>query len=243
MNIPVIYEDNNLVAVNKPAGLVVHEDGKTRAATLVDWILENYPEIKNVGEQLVSTSGEQIHRPGIVHRLDKDTSGIMLIAKTESAYLHFKKQFQEHKIIKIYKTIVYGRIKDGDGVIDKPIARSPKDFRQRSAEKNARGKARESITEYRVIANNENYSYLEVSPKTGRTHQIRVHLKSIGHPVICDSLYAPKRECPKELGRLALHAFSIEFMTLEETKMLLEAPLPDDIGSLARNLFPALRDA
>jgi len=241
MNIPIIYEDENIVVVNKPSGLVVHPDGKSSESTLVDWILERYPEIKDVGEPLILSSGKKILRPGIVHRLDKDTSGILLITKNQKTFKHLKKQFQEHTIKKIYKALVYGELKKNKGIINEPIGRSGKDFRKRLSGEGARGEMRKAITEYQVIVKNKKYSFVEMYPKTGRTHQIRVHFKAIGHPVVCDSLYAPKRECPKELGRLALHAFSLEFMTPEKTMLRLEAPLPEDIQNMVNTLFSKLR--
>jgi len=234
MDILIVYEDENIIAVNKPAGLTVHPDGKRAKPTLVDWISEKHPEMKSVGESS--------DRPGIVHRLDKETSGILLLAKNQETFLFLKKQFQEQEVKKTYKAIVYGVLKEGKGIIDMPIARSAKDFRQKSAQGRMRGKARRAITEYEVLAKGSEYSFVEVYPKTGRTHQIRVHFKSIGHPIVCDSLYAPKRECPKELGRLALHAFALEFKTPQGTMLRLEAPLPDDIKQTIAVLFPELRE-
>jgi len=239
-NIPIIYEDDNFLAVNKPAGLMVHPDDRSDEPTLADWILEEYPQLENVGEQLVLSSGRRIKRPGIVHRLDKETSGILLVAKNQKTFSFFKKQFQEHKIKKTYQALVYGELKKNEGIIDKPIARSRKDFRLRSASKGIRGRQREAVTEYRVLVKNDQYSFVEVFPKTGRTHQIRVHFKAINHPIVCDTLYAPKQECIKELGRLALHASSVEFKTLEGATLRLEAPLAEDIRKVVSNLFPEL---
>jgi 23S rRNA pseudouridine1911/1915/1917 synthase len=226
-DIKIIYEDDNLLAINKPAGLVVHSDGKTKEYTLIDWIIENYPEIKNVGES-VEYNGHVISRPGIVHRIDRYTSGVLLIAKTQDSFLYLKEQFKERNIKKIYKAIVYGNVKKDSGTIDRPIGRSSKDFRAWSAESTARGKLRDAITEYKTLKNSKNFSYLELHPKTGRTHQIRVHLKYIKHPIVCDSLYAPKKECALGLSRMALHAEFIEFTLLNGTKTMIEAPLPND---------------
>ncbi|MBI2046372.1 MAG: RluA family pseudouridine synthase [Parcubacteria group bacterium] len=253
MGISVIYEDKDIIAINKPAGLVVHPDGRSTDRTLVDWILEKYPEIKNVGEPLVLTSGETIFRPGIVHRLDKDTSGVLVIAKTNEAFLFLKKQFQSREIKKTYRAIVYGSMKKDEGVIEKSIGKSRSDFRKWSAEYGARGVLREATTEYKVLARGHlgakppsdfPVTYLEVCPKTGRTHQIRVHLKSIGYPVLCDSLYATGKPClPREkggIGRLALHAYSLELAIPSGACLNLKAPLPDDFCAVLAMLQTAI---
>ena len=228
LDIQVLYEDEHVVAVNKPAGLVVHPDGKTIEPALTDWILEKYPHIKEVGEPSRSLEGETIYRPGIVHRLDRDTSGVLLVAKDQETFQHLKRQFQESETKKIYNVFVYGEIKEKEGIIDRPIARSRKDFRMWSAQRGGRGLARKAITEYSVIAENKGLSFVEARPKTGRTHQIRAHFKAINHPVVCDSLYAPKRESVLGFTRLALHSRSIEFTELNGSRRVVEAPLPAD---------------
>src|SRR3989344_3700990 len=143
MHISIIYEDKNILAINKPSGLLVHpardEDGRE---TLVDWIIKNRPEIRGVGEEMKLPSGKVVERPGIVHRLDKETSGILLIAKNQEAFLFLKKQFQEHTLKKIYLALVYGELKENEGVIDKPIGRSHSDWRQRSVSPRALGTKR-----------------------------------------------------------------------------------------------------
>lgn len=242
MRIEKIYEDENLVAINKPAGLVVHPDGRSTGETLVDWILKEYPDIKNIGEPLVLSNGKTIFRPGIVHRLDKDTSGILVIAKTNETFAFLKKQFQSREIKKTYRAIVYGSMKKDEGVIEKPIGKSRSDFRKWSAEYGARGVLREAVTEYKVLALSTEYTYIEAYPKTGRTHQIRVHLKAIGHPVLCDPLYAKGKPCPPELGRLALHARAIEFVALNGARLKLEAPLPDDFLSMLKTAKISVKD-
>ena len=226
--IKIIYEDKNILAVNKPAGLVVHSDGKTKEKTLADWILKNYPEIEDVGEPIVLNTGEIIKRPGIVHRLDRETSGILLVAKNQKTFLFLKEQFQGRDIQKSYRAFVYGEMKDDKGVIDRPIGRSAKDFRMWSAQRGARGAMREAVTEYKVLERGNGFSFVEVNQKTGRTHQIRVHFKAINHPVVNDSLYAPKRDKALGFERLALHSYSIEFSLSKGKKMKLEAELPQD---------------
>ncbi|MBU4479936.1 RluA family pseudouridine synthase, partial [Patescibacteria group bacterium] len=217
MKIKIIYEDKNIVVINKPAGLVVHSDGKTQEPTVADWVLKNYPETENVGEPLILSSGEIIKKPGIVHRLDRDTSGILLVAKNQKSFLFLKEQFQNRTIQKSYRAFVYGEMKNDEGIIDRPIGRSSGDFRKWSAQRGARGKMREAITEYKVLKRGSGFSFVEVNPKTGRTHQIRVHFKAINYPIVFDKLYAPKKNVlsstSHNLGfdRLALHAYSLEF--------------------------------
>lgn len=236
MKVSIIYEDEHMLAVNKPAGVAVHPDGRTDEYTLSDWVLEIYPESRDVGEPIKLSNGSEIQKNGIVHRLDRDTSGVMVIAKSQDAFLFLKKQFQERHVKKTYRAVVYGRMKEKTGVIDAPIGKSRGDFRQWSAEKGARGKLREATTEYKVIKTTPEYSYVELFPKTGRTHQIRVHLKSIGHPVICDKLYAANRPCPGHLSRMALHAFSISITSPGGALLTIDAPPPEDFETALAEL-------
>lgn len=228
-NIDILYENTDVVVVNKPAGLMVHHDGKRDEPTLVDWLLAQYPHIKGVGEPLVLSDDTQIDRPGIVHRLDKDTSGVLVATKTQQAFAHLKRQFQEKEVYKTYKAIVYGAVKKDHDTINRPIGRSAQDFRKWSAQRGARGTLREAITTYTVIKRGTDFSVLEVTPQTGRTHQIRVHLKAINHPVVCDTLYAPKQPCALDLQRQALHAATLSFALPSGERITAEAPLPQDI--------------
>lgn len=228
MQIEKIFENDEVVVVNKPAGLVVHFDGRTKEANLCDWILENYPEMENVGEPLVLQKGTEINRPGIVHRLDRETSGALIIAKTQESFLNLKEQFQNKEIKKIYNSFVWGKMSQGEGVIDRPIGKSSKDFRQWSAQRGARGVMREAITEYKVLKSNGEFSYLEINLKTGRTHQIRVHMKAVNHPVVGDKLYAPKRDFALGFNRVALHASLVEFSLINGERLKIEVELPKD---------------
>ena len=223
----VLYEDDSMLVLDKPAGLVVHPDGKTKEKTVTDWLTAHYLKIASVGEPLELTSGVVVERPGIVHRIDRETSGALLVAKTDKAYQSLKAQFQKRTIKKTYNAFVYGRVKRDVGVISAPIGRSKNDFRQFTIEK-VRGESREAVTHYAVLSRDKDWSYLELNPKTGRTHQIRVHLKSIGHPIIADKLYASSR--PKLLGfnRLALHARAVEFTDMRGKRIVVEAPFPKD---------------
>ncbi|MEI7810453.1 MAG: RluA family pseudouridine synthase [bacterium] len=235
MKIKILYEDKDILAINKPSGISVHADGRTKEKTLTDWILKNYPKMENVGEPMFYEEKE-IKRPGVVHRLDKDTSGVLLLAKTKKAHEFLKSQFQNREVKKVYNVVVSGWVKNDRGVVNKAIGRSPNDFRKKLAGRGARGELREAITEYRVLNRFKikllKFTFLEVRPKTGRTHQIRVHMKFINHPVVCDPLYDAGGFCIKEIGRLALHAKSISFKDLKGETMKIESKLPQEFLNL-----------
>lgn len=231
----LLYEDKYCFVINKPSGLMVHGDGKTKEKTLVDYLIKAYPELEGVGEPIrMEHAGKELSldRPGIVHRLDKETSGVLLIARTQKAFLHFKQQFKDREIKKEYHTIVWGGFSEPIGTINAPIGRSKNDFRKWHSGRGKRGEEREAVTHYRVkkeIKNNEGtFSYLEVIPKTGRTHQIRVHMKYRNHPVVGDRLYADGKPYALGFTRLALHSRRLVFKDLEGIERTVEAPLPVD---------------
>ena len=226
-SISSLYEDNDFLVINKPAGLVVHSDGKRKEESVVDWIKAERPEVCEVGEPLRLSTGEMIERSGIVHRLDKETSGVLIIAKNQKAYEHLKSQFKNRSVEKIYNAFAQGSFKDESGEIDFPIGRSARDFRRRAV-KGTRGETREALTLYKVLVNGREASFLEIFPKTGRNHQIRVHMKAVNHPIICDKLYSPKAQCILGFRRLALHARSIKFKDQSGDEINIEAPLPED---------------
>jgi 23S rRNA pseudouridine1911/1915/1917 synthase len=232
----IIYEDDDIVVIDKPSGLVVHGDGKSGVKTLVDWIVDRHPTIHDVGEPIVLQSGVIIHRPGIVHRLDKETSGIMVIAKHKTAYEFFKEQFKARAVRKIYHACVYGVVKQDKGVIDFAIGRSRKDFRLRSAQPRAKGDLREAVTHYRTVVRGTHHSYLELEPKTGRTHQLRVHLKAIHHPIIGDALYAPSGALDLGFTRMALHAYQLTLPMLQGEPRIFEAALPSVFVEAGRQI-------
>lgn len=241
MKIKILYEDKDILAIEKPSGISVHADGKKNEKNISDYFLEKYPKMKNVGESIF-VNGKEIKKPGIVHRLDKETSGVLLLAKNQKAFDFLKKQFMDRKIKKTYIAIVSNWLKNDKGIIDKPIGRSPADFRKRLAGRGARGELKEAFTQYKVLARlkdkeNHKFSLLEIKPKTGRTHQIRVHFKFLNYPIICDSLYNPNNFCPKEINRLALHAFSIEFKNLKDVWIKATSELPKEFKIAKKNFL------
>ena len=243
LNLSIIYQDNDIVVVNKPAGVAVHKGVAEKGETVADWLMEKFPEMKKVGD-------EPEFRPGIVHRLDKDTSGVLVAARIQKSFEFLKNQFQKREVVKKYLALVEGELKNDNGTIDLPIGRSKSDFRKKLASDNAKGELREAVTEYKVLErfgsvrhsmSNTNtghpYTLVEAYPKTGRTHQIRVHFKAIGHPIVCDSLYGGKRmTCPFGLARHFLHANFLEFVSPSGARLKLEADLPEDLAEVLAGL-------
>jgi 23S rRNA pseudouridine1911/1915/1917 synthase len=211
--IEVLYEDASLIAVNKPAGLTVHAGAGLHSGTLVNRLVHHFGALSQLGGDM---------RPGIVHRLDKDTSGVLLVARTDAAHRVLAAQFAGRTVEKAYLALVHGKVRADSGRITKPIARDP----VRRTRMTARLKSgREALTEYRVRKRFEKFTYLEVRIGTGRTHQIRVHLASIGHPVAGDRVYgAPAAE------RLFLHAARIGFVSpATRERVTVESPLPPEL--------------
>lgn len=227
--IDIVYEDSDIIVIDKPAGLLTHKaESSPGEKTLVDFLIKHYPLIKNVGENL--------SRPGIVHRLDRETSGLIVAAKNNETFHYLKKLFQDRKIEKRYYALVYGILKEKTGTIDLPLAKlEGKQTAKLKGKKKLEGKT--AITQYKVIKEFEKYSLLNVVIKTGRTHQIRVHLKAIGHPVVCDKIYAPKKAiCPESIGRLFLHAYYISFITPAGNPLTLESDLPEELARGLENI-------
>ncbi len=242
MKINILYEDKDFLAIDKPIGISVHGDGRSKEKTLVDFILKKYTKMKNVGEPMflnVDNKEVKILRPGIVHRLDKDTSGVLVLAKNQKSFLFLKEQFKNRDIRKVYNALVSGTLKYERGVINKPIGRSPSDFRKHLAGRGARGELREAITEYNVLKKiidkkGNKFSYLEVRPKTGRMHQIRVHLKYLNHPVVGDPLYNENGLKFKGIDRMMLHSKSIKFKNQKGEIIKIESPLPEEFENLIK---------
>jgi len=207
MKFKVLYEDDHCLFIDKPAGIMVHPDERNDEKTISDILKENY-DVDGVGD---------IGREGVVHRLDRNTTGVLLLAKDKIAFTTFKKQFKNHTIRKVYRAIVEGNIKDNTGMIALPIARARSDFRKRTVVdmfvKDQRGEEREALTRYKVLSrsklpNGKSYTYVEVYPLTGRTHQIRAHFRGIRHSIIGDDLYG-SREGKNDAERSMLHAYSL----------------------------------
>ncbi|MEK7068212.1 MAG: RluA family pseudouridine synthase [Patescibacteria group bacterium] len=216
----ILYEDDDIIVVDKPAGMIVYPDGKHDYPALDAWLTKKYGSVF------------------MVHRLDRETSGVLVVARTEAAREFLKEQFKNREIKKTYRTFVHGGFKDERGIIDKPIGsarggRGPRSARQ------PYGTMRDALTHYRVIGRGNGASYLEVFPKTGRTHQIRVHMAAIQHPIIGDVLYSPGRPTLLGFERLALHALSLSFTHPNGKEMSFQAPLPPDFvaaeGELGKN--------
>ena len=225
----VLYEDPDVVAIDKPAGMVVHSGAGVHSGTLVNALLHRFASLSRSAGEL---------RPGIVHRLDRYTSGVLLVAKNDAAHQRLAEQFASRKVEKTYLALVHGSIKQDHGRIEKPITRDPRQ-RTRMTARLSRGRA--AWTEYRVLRRFPGFTFLEVRIGTGRTHQIRVHLASIGHPVVGDRLYgAPAKVAGQPpLPRFFLHAHRIRFQQPSTGEpVTIESPLPPDLAGWISGLAP-----
>lgn len=249
----VLYNNHGLIIIDKPAGMVVHPGAGFKGETLASALLYHFKDIYVVGEE---------HRPGIVHRLDKDTSGVMLVAKIEQMYQYLKDAFSERKVRKEYIALVYGKMDKPHGFIETAIGKSKTDFRKQTVKDPVEGK--EAVTEYQVLeylnlpspaphpafghllpqgekvkqsaASVDTCSLLLVKLHTGRTHQIRAHLASIGHPLMGDELYGNKKTVLPGLHRQFLHAKKIEVRLPDSTWIEAESDFPDDLRQVLKNL-------
>ena len=219
----VLYEDSDLVVINKPVGLVVHPGAGQREHTLVNALLHYFPKLSGIGGK---------ERPGIVHRLDKETSGCLVVAKTDEAHRNLSAQFADRAVEKVYLALVTGKLSKSAGLIDQKIGRHPI-HRQQMSIQTKRGRA--AKTEYRVISSSAKASLIECRLHSGRTHQIRVHLHHLGHPVLGDKVYGAKNA--KNFSRQMLHAWKLGFAhpRTGEWKRF-EAPMPDDFLNATKSL-------
>ena len=240
--LPILYEDADIVAVAKPAGLITHSDGRTAEETAEDWFKENYPEAGALASEAPVEEGSTERKVGYVHRLDRDTSGVLVFAKNPAAYDFLRKAFHDREVKKTYLAFTYGAPKEKTGVIDFDIGRSRQDFRLRSAQPKAKGQMRDALTRYEVIGEYGDYALMKMSPETGRTHQIRVHLKAIHHPIISDPLYAPKHKSALGITRLGLHAYMLDIPLPQGGRTTIVAPIPSDLAP-AFALFPGASEA
>lgn len=222
MDLDIVYEDSDIIVVNKQRGLVVHPAPGHTSGTLVNGLLAHCKDLSGINGEI---------RPGIVHRIDKDTSGLLVVAKNHKAHESLSEQLKNHTVIRKYKAIVHGKIEHERGVINAPIGRDEHDRKKMAVTP----KGREAITHFYVLERFRDYTFVECELKTGRTHQIRVHMKYIGHPVAGDPKYGPKKTLPIE-GQ-ALHAETLGFIHPTTKKQLLfQAPLPDDMKALLKQL-------
>ncbi len=232
MNLPsIIFEDQDIFVIDKPSGWISDKSNtSTNQPVIQKWISENYEYEANTFE----------FRNGVVHRLDKETSGLLVIAKSKRAYIELQRQFKERIVKKTYYALVHGKLNKNEGVIDEPVGRLP--WRRDRFGVIANG--RDAVTEYNSIAHyklqNDDYSLVELKPKTGRTHQIRIHLKHLGFPIVSDEFYAGRktsRSDRKWCARLFLHAGSISFLSPSSNKMVeFNSDLPSDLRNALENL-------
>lgn len=225
-NIPldILYEDQDIIVINKPRGMVVYPAPGNYSGTLVNALLYHTERLSDVGGG---------GRPGIVHRLDKDTSGVMVVAKNDKAHLNLARQLKDRRITKIYKTLVWGAIQENQATIEAPIGRHPVKRKEMAV---GAPNAREAITHFKVLERFSEFTFLKVKLETGRTHQIRVHMKFIGHPVVGDPVYTQKKN-PFNIKGQALHAYMLGLFHPRSNKyMEFKAPLPDDIASILKLL-------
>ncbi len=226
-NIPldIAYEDDDLLVVNKPKDMVVHPAAGNTSGTLVNALLYY------CGDSLSGING--VLRPGIVHRIDKDTSGLLIVAKNDFSHRLLAEQIKEHSFTRKYQAVVYGNFKDDEGTVNAPIGRHPTDRKKMAVtEKNSRN----AVTHYRVLGRYNGFTHLELKLETGRTHQIRVHMSYIGHPVAGDAVYGPKKVITSLHGQ-CLHAYYISFVHPRSGETLtLFAPLPDYFTSFLKSL-------
>lgn len=208
--VEIVHEDEDIIVINKSAGICVHPSSEREDDALANALIALYPEIIGVGDDSLAS----YLRPGIVHRLDKDTSGVMVVARNQESFDELKRKFQGREILKKYEAIVYEDVKEDHFVVSDPIARATSYKKQVIAGKKTKTKVREAVTEFRVLEKFERFTLLEAQPKTGRMHQIRVHLHSVGHPIVGDKLYQKKEFSSskfKTASRQLLHAKELEF--------------------------------
>jgi len=229
----ILYEDKNLLIINKPSGIVVHPGiNNIDNPSIAGWFLQKYPFVLDVGENKL--------RPGIVHRLDKETSGVLILVKNNLAFRYMKNLFKTRKIKKKYIVLVRGEIKKQNGIINFPLMRSKKTpIKKKVVIKKDKGK--NALTKYKVLKRYQGYTLLEISPETGRMHQIRVHLASIGFPVVGDKIYGRlKKPGGLNLTHHFLHAQEISFISFDGKELKIQSPLPNDLKKLLQELKPKI---
>lgn len=232
----IIYSDKDIIVINKPPGISVHGGDSVIGSTVVDFLLGEFPDIAGVGDP---PTGGPI-RPGLVHRLDRDTSGVMVVARNQKSFYALKEIFQKRLAVKTYRAIVCGTPRTPRGTIDFAIGRMANNPTKRGVVqgRNAIRGARDAVTEYEVLKAGEQYSIVELRPNTGRMHQLRVHMQAIGHPIACDVKYGGKNVCcPAGCTRQLLHARSLSFSYPPGRKLYFEADPPEDFALAQKAVF------
>ncbi len=222
----VVYEDNDVMVINKPAGLLVHKTQTSNERTLVDGLLALHPEMKTVGDSE--------DRPGIVHRLDRQASGLLIVAKTQEAFEHLKQQFRERSVQKIYVVLVHGKMTELVGTINLPISRAKNSGKMAARPTSQEGK--EAITHYEVIEQFPHHALLKVRIETGRTHQIRAHFYAIEHPVAGDTIYKQKTLKGMDLGRVFLHATELSLTLPSGEEKTFRSALPAELEQTLKDI-------
>lgn len=223
----LIDQQADWLVIEKPSGVVIHPASGFRGVSLSEVLLEDFPELRGVGEDA--------SRPGIVHRLDRDVSGVLLVARTSKAYEVFKREFKEGKAEKVYLGLVHGVVLQSSGVIDFSIARSRIDRHKMAAR--ADGEGRASVTEFEVLQSFQQFTYLKLRPRTGRTHQLRVHLNAINHPLVGDTVYHPRKwKVQADLGRIFLHAHQLTIGCPDGERRTFVSPLPPKLKAFLDHL-------
>lgn len=230
----IVYEDSDIIVVNKPAGMVVHPAAGNADGTLVNALLYHCAgSLSGVGGVL---------RPGIVHRIDKDTSGLLVAAKNDAAHLALAAQLKDHSMGRVYYAIVIGNLKNDEGVIDAPIGRHPTDRKKMAVIRSSDMKSRNAVTHYRVVHRYKGFTFIRCELETGRTHQIRVHMASIGHPLLGDPLYGGDKTQFEARNRQIIHGQCLHAKELHfehpvtKEPMRFECPLPDDMQKVLEKL-------
>ena len=236
----ILHKTKDYIILEKPAGLLVHATESSTEPTLVDWLVKKFPKIRKVSDSISLQKDDQTFRPGIVHRLDKDVSGIMLIARNQNSFEYYKQQFKLQKIHKKYTALIHGQIEQDHDTIEFEISRSAKGGRMASHPKES-GKGRQALTEFKVLKRFKKTTLVEITLHTGRTNQIRVHFMAIGHPVVGDRAYGigsyNNRFTERfELKRQFLHAYRLVFVDMEGEKIDIKTKLPDDLEAVLNQI-------
>jgi 23S rRNA pseudouridine1911/1915/1917 synthase len=223
----IIFENESFLVIDKPSGLVMHPFDKSTEYTLVDFMFEKYPETREIDNKMTLQDGTVIILGGIVNKLDRETSGVLVIAKDPYTFTELKSQFINHTAKKLYIAQVEGIIEKDEFTIDAPLGRNKKEYKQSTIPSNPRGEFREAVTEVKVLSRNTTTTLVELRPKTGRTHQLRAHMASIGHPIVGDVAYGAS----KKDGRIMLHSKELSFI-LGGKNFTFSSPVPSEFDNI-----------